>query len=278
MIKLNLIGGGFQHHIQCSSALNKNKVVEWVLDNSSSQSVYVDRAILNENVNSNKKNYGWFAESSAIIPDLIQTVLNNLDYYFDKFTYIFTHDVRLLPYHPNFLFTPPNALSWIQQKNIYPKSKRISMIASNKTMCAGHLYRQNIIQKYKNEVDHFGRGFENQIPWTYIDNGIEESGKLIGLKDYMFSIAMENDNYDVIFCEKLTDCFATGTIPIYWGSKKVAKVCGFDENGIIWLDDIESLELINTDMYMSKLESIKNNFDRIFDLPSAEDYFYINYL
>lgn len=271
--KLNLIGGGFQHHSHCSSAFNKNKIVEWILDYSADQSIYVDHAILNGEIKENKENYGWLAESSAIIPSVIEEVKSNLNSYFDKFKYIFTHDVRLLTLHPNFKFTIANALPWIQDKKIYPKTKKISMIASNKTMSNGHKYRQEVIEKYKGLVDHFGTGY-NELPWA--TKAGTESGKIYGLKDYMFSIAMENDNYDTIFCEKLTDCFVTGTIPIYWGPRSIDNF--FNIDGVIFLEDLKSIDDLTEDLYKSKMQAIVDNFNRTMNLDSAEDYFTKLYL
>lgn len=275
MYKMNLIGGGFQHHIQCSSALNKNKYIEWVIDGSSPVSVHVDEAIFWD-LNPTKYNVAWLIESSAIIPHLIEKIKNNVNGVLDKFNMFMTHDVRLLYVSEKFVYVPTNALPWIQQKEIYNKTKNISMVGSNKIMCPGHQYRQQIIQQYQSTVDHYGRGFGGkELPWTYMENGIEESGKMLALKDYRFSIAMENDNYDTIFCEKLTDCFATGTIPIFWGSKKVTDL--FNKDGIIFLEDF-NLDMCTEDYYMSKINAIKDNFERIHYMNSAEDYFYLNYI
>ena len=276
MYKMNLIGGGFQHHIQCSSALNKNNYIEWVLDGSSPVSVHVDNAIFWD-TNPIKYNIAWFMESSAIIPHVIEEVKKNTNGVLDKFNMFFTHYLRLLNISEKFVYAPTNALPWIQQKEIYNKTKNISMIGSDKVMCPGHQYRQQIIQQYQNTVDHYGRGFgSKELPWTYFDeNGLEESGKMLALKDYRFSIAMENDNYDTIFCEKLTDCFATGTIPIFWGSKKVTEL--FNEDGIIFLEDF-NLDMCTEDYYMSKKDAIKDNFERIHHMISSEDYFYLNYI
>ena len=44
-------------------------------------------------------------------------------------------------------------LKLIQKKKIYPKNKKVSFIASNKTMCKGHLYRQQMISKFENKVE-----------------------------------------------------------------------------------------------------------------------------
>jgi hypothetical protein len=274
--KLNLVGGGFLHHIQCSSAMNTNKYVEWVLDNSSNISVHVDEAIFSS-VNKSKFNIAWLMESSAIIPHLIEAVKGNVNNVLHTYDMFITHDIRLLGILEKFKYVPTNCLSWIQNRQIYPKSKLISMIGSSKIMCSGHQFRQEIIHKYQNQVDHYGRGFTGrELPWSYIDeNGKEESGKLLGLKDYYYSIAMENDNYDIIFVEKITDCFTTGTIPIFWGTKKISEI--FNPEGIIFLEDFKP-ELCTPELYYSKIEAIEENFNIASNLLSPEDYLYLNYL
>ena len=138
------------------------------------------------------------------------------------------------------------------------------MIASNKLQCEEHYYRQQIIEKFKDQVDHFGIGF-NRI-----------SQKEEGLKDYYFSIAMENGNYPLMFTEKITDCFATGTIPIYWGTDKISSM--FNPEGIIMLTDQFEIKDLSPDLYHSKYEAIQDNFYRVLELPIAEDYIYENYL
>lgn len=275
-MRINMIGGGFQHDV-CSSALNKNKHVEWVKDESSKISIHIDNAIL-LNINPHKDNYGWFAESSSIIPTIIDSVKNNIDLYKEKFKYIFTHDKRVIELNPEFFkFTPPNALPWVQTKQIYSKDKLASFIVSNKMMTNGHKFRLDALNKVKHRVDHFGRGFSNQLPWSYFDSkGVEESGKLHALKDYYFSFAFENDNYPSIFCEKITDCFATGTVPIFWGTPDIGDY--FDINGIIVFDDNFNVDSLSPELYYSKMDYIKNNFEKCLELCSSEDYIYKNYL
>jgi hypothetical protein len=274
--KINMVGGGFQHDV-CSSALNQNKFVEWVKDGSANISIHIDNGLFYQ-VNPNKKNYGWLAESSAIIADVIEKICNNLNYFKQKYEFIFTHDRRIIEKDDQFFkFVVPNALPYIQNKSIYKKTKLVSFIGSNKTMCNGHNFRQQMIHKYNHIVDHYGRGFGNrELPWVYTFNNIEESGKLIGLKDYMFSFAMENDNYDDIFCEKITDCFATGTIPIYWGTKNIKNY--FDINGILELNEGLDISMLTEELYLSKLNSIQNNFKLCNNMQTSEDYAYLNYI
>lgn len=271
-VKINMVGGGFQHDV-CSSALNVNKYMIWKKDKSADISCYLDYAILDA-VDDSKLNYGWICESSAIVPSVIKEVVKNKNVYKKKFKYIFTCDSRLVNIDRDlFRFTMPSALPWIQNKKIYDKTKHVSFIGSNKRMCKGHTYRQEMIEKYKNEVDHFGRGFEGkELPWMIG----EESGKILGLKDYMFSFAMENTNHEFAFCEKTTDCFATGTVPIYWGGKGITNF--FDSKGIIFIEDLKSVSDLTEELYNSKIEYINSNFKKVDDLLSSEDYFVENYI
>jgi len=275
MEKINMIGGGFQHDV-CSSALNKNKHVEWVKNRSGNISIHIDNA-LSENVDKSKLNFGWLAESSSIIPNIIDNVKNEINSYKEKFKYIFTHDKRIIDLDPEFFkFTLPNALPWIQKRKIYDKNKLCSFIVSNKSWTNGHRFRLEILEKYSNKIDHYGRGFNSELPWNYFENNQEESGKMLALKDYYFSFAFENDNYDAIFCEKITDCFATGTIPIFWGTPNISDY--FDKNGIIIFDENFDFNDLTSDFYYSKLDSVKNNLEMCLDLVSSEDYIYLNYI
>ena len=79
-----------------------------------------------------------------------------------------------------------------------------------------------------------------------------------GLKNYMFSVAIENSSYNTYFTEKITDCFAVGTIPIFYGNKDIGDI--FNPNGIIMLDDNFDIKSLNKDLYQSKINAIKENF------------------
>jgi len=275
-LNINMIAGPFQHDA-CSSALNKNKFVTWMKDESADISCHIDYGLLKA-VDESKINYGWICESSAIVPSVIKEVIKNKSHYQKKFKYIFTCDDRIVKIDNNFFkFTMPSALPWIQHKKLYNKTKLVSFIGSNKKMCKGHMYRQKMIEKYKDSVDHYGRGFSGkELPWTVDIKGLEESGKISGLKDYMFSFAMENTNHKYAFCEKTTDCFATGTIPIYWGGKGIVEF--FNSNGIIFLEDLKSVSDLTEDLYKSKMPHIQENFEKISNLLSSEDYFVSKYM
>ena len=124
------------------------------------------------------------------------------------------------------------------------------MIASNKIMCQGHLYRQKIAKKVSHFVDIYGRGRKFEL-----------DSKIDGLRDYRFSIAMENGCYNTYFTEKILDCFFVGTIPIYWGTENINKI--FNPKGIIFLEDFMSdIDKFNfEEEYQNRTEAIKENFE-----------------
>jgi len=261
-LKINMMGGGFQHEI-CSSAGNIPKYLEWDKRGNADISMYIDDAMYWP-VDETKKNYAWILESSEYIPGLIRRISNDILQLEDKFELIFTHDKRLVGLSKKMRLTICNAVPWVMDRKIHNKTKLVSMIGSTNKFFGGHIYRHQIMEKFRSQMDCFGVG-HNQI-----------TNKEEGLNDYCFSIAMENGNYPNIFCEKLTDCFATGTIPIFWGTPTIGEF--FNEKGIITLTDDFKIEDLSTDLYYSKMEYIKENFERAINLPTAEDYIYENHI
>jgi hypothetical protein len=130
-------------------------------------------------------------------------------------------------------------------------------------MTYGHILRHNIIEKYKNNFDSIlGRGYN---PIIY---------KLEGLKDYRFSVIIENATDT--FTEKLIDCLITGTIPIYYGPSNIDKK--FNIEGFLLINKIEDfnniLKHINEEYYDSKIKQIEENFRLCLKYINTEDLIY----
>ena len=260
--EINLIGGGFQHSPSTSGF--EPLYIKWIKGSEQAPiSFYIDNALKN-NVNPNKENYGWLVESKTINIGLYDWCANNIDLLKSRFKSIFTHDVYLSTLSDIFVLTQCSGKSFLSAGDVYKKTKLVSMIASNKVMCEEHKFRQEMIKKYSSKCDHYGRGFR-EIP-----------DKLIGLKDYCFSFAMENATYSNMFTEKITDCFMTGTIPIYYGMENISEF--FNPEGIITLTDDLKIEDLSFEVYESKLTAVKENFEISNNLLVAEDYIYINFL
>lgn len=261
--RINMVGGGFQHDV-CSSANNIPKSIEWVKDCSANISIHIDYSIFSSSIDKKKTNYAWIVEAKNIIPNVYEACKKNILFLEENYELIFTHDQELVNLSSKFRLVLCNARAWITNPKIHNKTKLTSMIASSKVMCSDHVYRQQIIKKYQGKLDHYGRGFKEII------------SKEQGLNDYCFSIAMENGNYPVMFTEKITDCFAAGVIPIYYGTVLIDQY--FNKNGIIMLTDDFNLDTLSYEYYELRLDAIKDNFERTNNLPIAEDYIYERYI
>ena len=247
-----------------SSALNATKHVQWVYDGSGEVNIYVSQRALDAlNDTSGKPTYIWLLESKQIIPQYYQWIIDNYEFVTSRVDGIFSCDKELCAKYPKISYSVINAVPWVQDRKVHEKTKLVSMIASNKRMCEGHARRLQFVDKFRDKLDFYGRGF-NEI-----------SCKEDGLRDYMFSVGIENAIYDTYFTEKLTDCFACGTIPIFYGCRGVTEY--FNEDGIIFLDDDFDLSTLTKDLYYSKMDAIKDNFERSINFPVAEDYLYQTY-
>ncbi len=170
-----------------------------------------------------------------------------------RLKYIISYDKDFFKNINNLIHVPPPFGAWIKddEKQIYNKTKNISFIASTKRLCSEHNYRQDMVERFKNDCDVFGRGRRDL------------QTKIEGLADYRFSFCMENHVTNLYYTEKLLDCFLTGTIPIYYGSKSISDV--FDSNGIIFLDDVVNgiikIRDLNEEYYRSKMQYVNNNFN-----------------
>jgi hypothetical protein len=261
-VAINMIGGGFYHDI-CSSAGSTPELIEWKKDNSANISIHIDYHI-QSNVDNTKLNFGWLSESKTINPSLYKWCESNVEVLEQNFELIFTNDKSLLKLSPKFKLVICSAIPWVKQRGIFEKTKLVSMIASNKISCPEHELRKYVIDKFKHDIDLYGRGY------------LEIADKSLGLSDYYFSICMENLTYSNGYSEKITDCFATGTIPVYYGSPDIGEV--FNEDGIIWLTEEFSIKDLTPELYWSKIDAVRDNYQRAVNFPIAEDWIYKTYI
>lgn len=267
-------------HCKYSTAFQESKYINWnrsPISGNDDIAVYTDNSL--DRVNpSVKKKIGWLLESPAISERQQEWIKNN----HDKFDLVFTNNKDVLSLDEG--FTPDNINSgkkfkflptggcWIrpEDQKVYDKNILLSIIASNKDYTEGHRLRGEVINRYRSKMDVFGRGY-NQLNY-----------KLDGLRSYMFSIVIENTKKDYYFTEKIIDCFATGTIPIYWGCPAVSETfMFFDNRGILAFNNISELDTIisnlSEDLYNSKKDYIDNNFHKMKEYLISEDYLYEKY-
>ena len=144
-----------------------------------------------------------------------------------------------------------------------------SFITSNKTFTDGHRFRlgclNHLMEKECRKFDAFGVGIREIL------------GKIEALRNYRFSISIENGECKNYFTEKILDCFLTGTIPIYHGCPNIGNF--FDTRGFYTFSTPEELlSIINSlteQDYEDRRKYIEANFktadkwwydnDRVFD-------------
>lgn len=162
-------------------------------------------------------------EPKSIQPNVYEYALEVADQY----EYVFTHDSQLLAVLPN---AKPILWGGVWCRSENPKkTKLISMISSDKEMCELHKERKRIARKYKDKIDVYGT----------IDGG-EYVNAIDSLENYMYSVVIENYIDDIWFTEKLLNCFATKTIPIYYGARDISNF--FEDRSIIICRSINELE------------------------------------
>ena len=224
--------------------------------------------------------YGLLVESKQIVPDYYKIFDKNkgLDKEFDA---VFTYDVELLNKLPNAKFFPACSKVWYGESRddhiwddecYQKKSKGISILSSDKEMCDMHKLRIAVSRHCRETgiVDTFGT-FDGGS-YCLVDDT---------LREYRYSIIIENDISDYFFTEKLTNCFAAQTIPIYMGASQINQF--FNVDGIICIskkdiDHLDALLIRCTDAYYEeRLPAILDNYKRVSSYRNVYDWLYENY-
>jgi hypothetical protein len=188
----------------------------------------------------------------------------------NRFNLVLSHHTEYLKQIPNGQYYI-NGMSWVAEQDWgkHEKTKNLCIFASNKNYVVGHSLRHELIRRAKDKMDLFGSGYE------YVKH------KADVLKNYKFSVAIENSSVPSYFTEKIIDCFATYTMPIYWGCPTIGEF--FDPNGILYAKNLEDLlrivDTVNNDpdgIYNRKetQQALENNFLLAKKYAVAEDWIF----
>jgi len=262
MVNYNMLSGNFADGIIAKTRKTKNII--WNIGKEYDVSFYLDGDISKgfRDRYDGKTKFLWTLESPYFNKGVFLRIRANLRKTLDTYDLIFTYNEKLLALSEKFKFAPAGDV-WIDYPQVYEKTKLISMIVSNKVYTPQQIYRYVFSKLNQNKIDIYGRGV-NPI-----------SKKEFGLTPYMFSICVENATYNTYYTEKILDCFATGTIPIYLGTRNISK--HFDQNGILFLDEIK-LKDLTPELYFSKMDSILTNLEKVKEYKYTEDYIFEKYL
>ena len=152
------------------------------------------------------------------------------------------------------------------------KTKMMSTIVSANRSLAGHRARLYFIEQCATiaKFDVFGRGHQSNSFNENYKGELQSNGrcKYKGLKDYRYSIAIENVSENGYITEKFNDCILSWTIPIYYGAKNIATY--FPIDSFIEIDNLlcvnepkRILEVINDEKDISSKCALQEARERI---------------
>jgi hypothetical protein len=198
-----------------------------------------------------KYKVAWLIEPRHYLEKIYKTIEKYIDYY----DLVLTYDPILLKKYAKCKFIPADTVVIENEAiRIHNKKKLVSFSLSEKNFLEGHKFRMHAMNQLKKntKIDFYGSGPKNFV-----------SLRSDTIKEYMFSIAIENGVLDNYFTDRILDLFATGTIPIYRGAPNISDF--FDVNGILSFRTYEELvkiiENLDENLYLSKIHSMKKNFD-----------------
>ena len=268
--KIMCIGEPFRwEHSSCSDMV-PNKF-RWTRNAAETDTVVcIDSGIVgmfdSEEIPENR--FGWLCESPVVSENVYELIHQNYDSLMDYYKAIFTCDKELADKHERIhLIQSGSNLPWVTScTELYKKTKDVSIVASNKKAFPGQVLRHEFVEKHKDsELDVFG-----SITGTRLGSDLFD--KIEGYRDYRFTIVIENCQHDNYFTEKITDAFATGTIPVYWGTSNIGDY--FNTDGIIELTDEFDINILTPELYEEKFDAVKDNFERVNSLKMADDELY----
>jgi hypothetical protein len=104
----------------------------------------------------------------------------------------------------------------VSSQFVETKTKLVSLIASTLSILPGHKQRTEFISQllqFRPDLrEHtFGRGRASELV-----------RKIDGLREYRYSIAIENTSSPRYVTEKFYDCILAGTVPLYYGAPDIA--------------------------------------------------------
>jgi hypothetical protein len=123
------------------------------------------------------------------------------------------------PFEESYAFLNHNPL----QDSIPHKTKRCSMIFSQKGFMEGHIYRNDLVHailKTDLPIDIWGRGCST-VPSDPRLRGEFVQDSVLPYQDYQFHICIENHYSDHYFSEKIVNALLSECTPIYYGCRKI---------------------------------------------------------
>ena len=183
------------------------------------------------------------------------------------FDLILTWDINLLEKIPHSKVFPFGTCRVNSNYN-FKKDFILSFLPGSKRMnfFPGHNLRYEVLSKLDTLKVNGDTITPNGLKYTLFhpNNYLPEKDPVFD--GYQFSVVIENSSHYNYFSEKIMDCFASRTIPIYWGCKNINNY--FNMDGILTFNNWEELSTILHNLtpqtYQSMKTAMEDNFQRHF--------------
>ena len=147
---------------------------------------------------------------------------------------------------------------WVETDNLrlpdFVKKRGISLIASMKKDLEGHKLRHKLIS--------FDKSHTHQL-LTPLGRAYEQFGDMVtALAPFRYSVVIENCIEPHYFTEKILNCLACKTIPIYWGHESIKQY--FDTSNWLFFNDLEDgyekIKFASSDEHIVSHDKIHENY------------------
>lgn len=183
------------------------------------------------------------------------------------FSKIYTWDDSLVDHPGYFKFHYPVLAPMIDNIPSFEEKKLCTLVATDlKSSYENELYskRKEAIVYFENAgeegFEFYGRRWD---PAKYPSYRGAIADKLGTIKNYRFSICYENTHGSPGYItEKIFDCFAAGTVPVYWGADNIVdyipKSCFIDRRDFSNMQELHQfLKTMSKETYQTYLSSIQ---------------------
>jgi len=205
----------------------------------------------------------FLAEPYSILPTVTEGALRGAM----KFDKIYSFTQKILEHYPQAELFEWGS-SWLDFTDLkLMKGNNVTFVTSNKNQTVGHKMRLEIYDLLKGVDVSNGLQYYSHIspPFHQRRNDFFETAK--------FHIAVENSSQTNYFTEKVIDCFASKTIPVYYGCPNLGD--WFNMDGVIQFEDIHNLELIlkhlDADQYERRRKAVEENYETAKLFHSSND-------
>lgn len=178
-------------------------------------------------------------------PDILSKfiIYHSLSYSYQKLIHAWTH-----PEHMQMNWDDFHRLPYTSED----KKLRFSTITSMRLHSPDCVKRVNFITKFCKKYpgvldvygaewdDRLGSDYQGELPFHNLNTDNDrlqetpKQSKYQGLKNYRYSLCIENSSYPNYFTEKITDCLLSWCIPIYYGCPNIHKF--FPRKSYYWID------------------------------------------